>query len=224
MRLYLSSFRLGDHADKLVGLLDDADATSKRSVGVIANAMDALPADVRRASVDFEIEQLAGLGLAAEELDLRTYFSTAGSDGPDSDLLAGKLAGYRMLWVRGGNAFVLRSALAHSGADSLVTDLLSRDALVYAGYSAGSCVLAPSLRGIELVDPVDGVRRAYGTEPTWEGLGVLPYAVVPHYRSDHPESADIERVAELYRATGVPHRALRDGQAIVVEGDCEAIF
>jgi dipeptidase E len=53
---------------------------------------------------------------------------------------------------------------------------------------------------------------------------VLPYAIVPHYRSDHPESAAVETVAERYQATGVPHRTLRDGQVIVVHGGREAVF
>lgn len=211
MRLYLSSYRLGDHTGRLLELLG-----GPCPVGVIANAMDALP-DLREKTVRFEIDQLAGLGLAAEELDLRAYFA-------DPSALTSALAAYRMLWVRGGNTFVLRHAMAASGADVAIKDLLARDAVVYAGYSAGCCVLAPSLHGIELVDPLDGVESAYGAQPRWDGLGVLPYAIVPHYRSDHPESAAAETVAERYQATGVPHRTLRDGQVIVVHGEREAVF
>jgi hypothetical protein len=43
---------------------------------------------------------------------------------------------------------------------------------------------------------------------------------VPHYESPgHPETEDIGRVAERYRREGVPHKTLRDGQALVVDGD-----
>lgn len=113
---------------------------------------------------------------------------------------------------------MLRHALAESGADAILTDLLARDAVVYGGYSAGVCVLAPSLRGLEIVDEPGAVSATYGVPAIWDGLGLLEYAVVPHYRSPgHPETEACERLAEHYRAAGVPHRTLRDGQAIVID-------
>ena len=48
-------------------------------------------------------------------------------------------------------------------------------------------------------------------------MGLLAYAIVPHYRSRHPQSEAAELVAARYRADGVPYRALRDGQAIVID-------
>jgi dipeptidase E len=123
------------------------------------------------------------------------------------------------VWVRGGNTFVLRYAL-HSTGDDVLSGMLGRDALAYGGYSAGACVLALSLRGLETVDNAHAVSRAYGAEPAWEGLSVLPHAIVPHYKSpDHPESAACEAVARRYQAAGVPHVTLRDGQALVINGD-----
>ena len=46
----------------------------------------------------------------------------------------------------------LRRALAASGADEMIADLVRADRIVYGGNSAGACVLAPSLRGLETVD------------------------------------------------------------------------
>jgi dipeptidase E len=98
--------------------------------------------------------------------------------------------------------------------------MLARDAIAYAGYSAGVCVLTPSLRGLELVDDPDAVSTTYGDSPIWAGLGILDYAVVPHVDSpDHPESEACGRVAALYRKSGVPHRNLRDGEVLVIDGD-----
>jgi len=114
---------------------------------------------------------------------------------------------------------VLRYALHRSGADDLFRELLAADALVYAGYSAGACVLSPSLRGLELVDDADAVRRAYGSPPVWDGLALLTEAFVPHYRSpEHPETAAIEQVVTRYRAEGTAYRTLHDGQALLVDG------
>ena len=56
MRLYLSSFRMGDHPELLVAL---AGADYRRRV-VIANAMDDAPPEVRRAGVELELAALAG--------------------------------------------------------------------------------------------------------------------------------------------------------------------
>ncbi len=129
-----------------------------------------------------------------------------------------------MAWLTGGNVFILRYALSRSGADAAFGDLLAADALVYAGYSAGPCVLARSLRGLELVDDAEAVMRTYGAEPGWDGLGLLNEAFVPHYRSPgHPESAAMEAVVARYRAEGTPYRTLRDGQALVINGPDVAV-
>jgi dipeptidase E len=203
--MYLSSHRLGDHPEQLLTLL-----RTPGPVAVIANALDAAPAEIRARGVHDELAALRDLGLTAEELDLRDYF-------PDHQRLADTLAGYQLVWLRGGNAFVLRYALARSGADQLLAELVRRDALVWAGYSAGCCVLAPSLGGLELMVDPGVVRDHYRAEPVWEGMGLLAYAIVPHYRSRHPQSEAAELVAARYRADGVPYRALRDGQAIVID-------
>ena len=207
MRLYLSSFRIGNCPERLLEL-----ARGGSRAAVIANAMDAAPAGVRGEAVQLELGALSELGLDAEEIDLR---SPGISDG---------LADYDILWFRGGNTFVLRSALARSGSDAVVRQLLAKDRLVHAGYSAGVCVLAPSLRGLEAVDPPDDVVATYGEPPIWEGLGVLDHAVVPHVSSPgHHESEACTAVADRYREVGVAHVALRDGQVLVVDGSTSGI-
>ena len=208
MRLYLSSFRMGEHPDELVRM-----SGRGASVAVVANAVDGAPDDVRRAAVQLELAALSRLGLRPDEVDLRDATG-------DGELLRRRLASFDVLWVRGGNVFVLRHAMRESGADQIVIDALRRDDVVYAGYSAGPCVLAPSLRGLELCDDLAEVTRLHGTEPAWDGLGVLDHAFVPHLDSPgHPETEAMREVARLYRASGVPYVGLRDGQAMVVDGD-----
>jgi dipeptidase E len=49
---------------------------------------------------------------------------------------------------------------------------------------------------------------------------VLDEAIVPHLNSPgHPETELVQQVADLYDRTGVPYLPLRDGQALVVDGD-----
>ena len=206
--MYLSSFRIGDHPEHLIALLGDA----RGPAAVIANSCDGYPTDRRDAGVDYEISSLAAIGIEARELDLREFFGQA-------DQLKAELDALRLVWVRGGNTFVLRHAMAASGADALLVELLRQDALVYAGYSAGVCVLAPSMRGLEGVDEPELVRTTYRAEPIWEGLGLLDHLVLPHYDSPgHFETEAIGKIVEQFRAEGRPHETLRDGQAIVIDG------
>jgi dipeptidase E len=212
MRLYLSSFRMGDHPEQLLELIG-----ADRTAAVIANALDDQSPETRREGLQRELDALAELGLEARELDLRDYLAAP-------ERLAADLGDHGLVWLRGGNVFVLRYALAASGADAALTRLLHDNALVYAGYSAGPCALGPSLRGFEQVDDPAAVVATYGAEPVWAGLGVLDYVIVPHVDSpEHPESLRCNALADHLRAAGVPIRTLRDGQALVVAGDDERI-
>jgi dipeptidase E len=122
MRLYLSSFRLGDHPEHLVSLTGD----NGRRALVIANALDDQPDTIRRVSTGTEVRDLGQLGFDPAELDLRGY---AG----EPERLRTDLAGAALVWLRGGNTFLLRYALRHSGADTVLRDLLADDALTYGG-------------------------------------------------------------------------------------------
>lgn len=211
MRLYLSSFRLGNCPERLVDL-----TRGGTSAVVIANATDAYPQEGRSESVIRELDALSELGFRAEELDLRAYF--------DGRMIEDDLRGCDLVWIRGGDVFTLRYSLARSGADHVLHRLLTDDAVVYGGYSAGICVLAPTLRGLERVDDPAWLRMLYDADPQWDGLGVLDYCIVPHVDSpEHPESAACDRVAEHYRTSGIAHRTLRDGDVLVVDGETEQI-
>ena len=115
--------------------------------------------------------------------------------------------------------FVLRHVLARSGADHALIDLVRQDTIAYAGYSAGACVLAPDLHMLDRCDDPQAVQAAYGAPARFDGLALLDYVVVPHIDSPgHPETHILGTVADQYRAHGIAHRTLRDGQAIVING------
>jgi dipeptidase E len=203
MRLYLSSLDVGDRADELVRQVGVGGR-----VAVVANAMDGEPS--RDDELRHELDELTGLGLDPVEVDLRDH---------DRASTESFLAGCAGLWVRGGNTFVLRAAMARSGLDELLPDLLARDALGYAGWSAGACVLAPSLDGIELCDDPIAVPRVYGVPARWDGLGVVDVTVVPHVGSDPCVAETIRR----YDADGTAYLPLRDGEAVVLDGDPDGV-
>lgn len=205
MRLYLSSYQLGSQPEQFT-----CQVTGQRRGWLIMNALDGA-ADQRRRIDDTarQIDQLAGIGLVAGNVDLRAGFDPTAR--PD------------FVWVRGGNVFVLRMAMARSGFDRWIMERIAQNDLVYGGFSAGSCVLAPSLKGLEHCDPVEEAIAAYG-EVRFDGLGVLDRPVVPHLDSPgHPETELLGHVANVYDAAGQGYWALRDGQAVVVDGRGERI-
>ena len=210
VRLYLSSFRIGTRPDELLKLLG-----GRMRTALILNADDYKSAEDRVTSLQREMDELRNLGLEPREIDLRDYFGKPGA-------LRQALSICHLVYVRGGNTFVLRRAFRQSGADEL-RELLARDAIVYGGYSAGVCVLAPSLRGLELVDDPNVVPDSYHEPVIWEGLAVLPYQILPHYFSDHPESEAMDTVLQRWLHEHVLFRALSDGEAIVVDGEKQMV-
>ena len=152
MKLYLSSNGLGNEADKLASMLSE----NKRAA-VIFNALDfSDDTERKQATIDREINALDQMGLEAEGFDLRRYFGRP-------DVLRKEVSAFGLLWVIGGNTFVLRRAMAQSGLDRFLIEYRNSDGLVYGGYSAGICVLAPTLRGIDLVGrPARGPGRVSG--------------------------------------------------------------
>ncbi len=211
IRLYLSSYGLGNKPQELTPLVGE----NKRTA-VIVNAQDAKAPETRSERLQREIDALSGLGLQPEELDLRQYFGKSGE-------LKEFIKNFGLVWVRGGNVFVLRKAFKQSGFDEIITDLLKNDQIAYGGYSAGVCVLAPSLYGVELVDPKDEAAEGYDAETVWDGLGILGYAVAPHYKSDHPESDDVNKYVEYLADNHMLFKTLRDGEVIVIKGHNEKI-
>ncbi|MFI9506594.1 Type 1 glutamine amidotransferase-like domain-containing protein [Nocardia sp. NPDC052566] len=205
MRLFLSSYRFGAHYDRFAALVG-----GPGRIAVIPNACDSW-ADAWASAVTSDLVPLRNLGYTPEVLDLREYLGRPTE-------VARRLAEYPAVWVRGGNTFVLRTQFARSGADLALRRLLAEDALAYGGYSAGACLLTPDLHGIEAMDDPDQVRTTCGVEPRWDGLGLVDRRIVPHVASATDPNGESDRLAQRYRAEGVPHWALTDDDAIVVDG------
>ena len=209
MRLYLSSERLGERAGALLAMV------SGPRVAVIANGYDSC-SDIYRAELYDPITEFASLGLVAEQLNLRAHFGDPAS-------LRRRLGAYDLVWVMGGNSFVLRRAMKSSGFDRVINELLEADAIAYGGYAAGAVVAGPSLRGLELMDDPWEVPDGYDEPLIWSGLGLTPFAIVPHYRSRHPEAAAAEKVVSYMAARKARYRALSDGEVIVRVGNLERL-
>ncbi|MBU0667112.1 MAG: Type 1 glutamine amidotransferase-like domain-containing protein [Nanoarchaeota archaeon] len=207
MKFYLSSFRLGNKSEELARLMPE-----NKKIGYIPNACDFTKVDVNRRTAweKFDIESLSNLGLNVEYLDLKNYFGK-------TDILREEITGLGGIFVSGGNTFILRQAMNLSGFDLIFNELLNRKDFVYSGYSAGICVLAPNLKALQIVD--DSTDKPYKElqETILEGLGYLNYIILPHYKSDHPESADIDKEVQYCKDNNIQFKTLRDGDVIIIE-------
>jgi dipeptidase E len=206
MKLYLSSYLLGSEPSRLVQLLG-----GNKSAALIRNAADVYGDGLRPEYLKRHTESLASIGITAIDVDLRHYFGK-----PQE--LRNILSKVGLLWVTGGNTFTLRRAMRESGLDKMLPEILESENIVYGGFSAGACVLCPSLRGIHLGDEPEKVATGYPSEVIWDGIGLIKFYIVPHYRSPHPETEAMEKVSEYYKTNGLEHYNLQDGQAIVVDG------
>ena len=65
-----SSFRLGEHPEQLIALLDDPSGPA----AIIPNACGAYSPEGRVEGVQRELDAPGGLGIEADVLDLRDYF------------------------------------------------------------------------------------------------------------------------------------------------------
>jgi dipeptidase E len=202
MKLYLSSFRLGNSRERLVELAGGA-----RQVAVIPNALDAVGDPTRTAVIERGVHDLWTLGFESTILDLREYFGDPTSLGND-------LARYGILFVTGGNVFILRRAMRQSGLDAYLQSEAGTD-LLYAAYSAGACVLGPTLHGFEYVDDPCVVPSGYEEDAIWDGLGLIDFVFIPHYESEHHESAAIMSVVDFAARNDIPFKALRDGDVFI---------
>lgn len=205
MNYYLSSYKLGNETEHLKQM------APKGKIGYIPNALDFTGADPerRKKHIEADAESLRALGLEVEIIDLKEYFH-------EENILQDKLKELGAVFVSGGNVFVLRQAMKLSGLDNILKDFSESDAeFLYAGYSAAGCVLAPSLKAYEIVDPID-MPYPEITSIIWDGLGLVDFAFTPHWDSDHPESADIGKVIDYCISHNIPYRTVRDGEVIII--------
>jgi dipeptidase E len=204
MKLFLSSYRLGDSPKKLIELYSD-----NKKIAVIANSMDFVSEKDRRESVQQEINDLLSLGLSPKELDLRNYFSK------ESELKE-EIISYGGVWVRGGNTFILRRAMCQSGFDKIIKEKVKDPNFVYSGYSAGICVLSKTLRGLDIVDNPNIAPQRYNPDIIWDGIGIINFSIAPHYNSNHPESEMVDKTVEYFKENNLPFKTLRDGEVLII--------
>ena len=206
MKLYLSSFKLGNRTDYLKEWLK----THDNKIALIPNARDFrddLYASEERILTD--INDLTNLGFNTIKLDLRNYFGKPKE-------LEEHLREFSACYVSGGNTYVLRRAMAMSGFDKFLKSKTDDGGFLYAGYSAGICVLADKLDGISMMDEPEIDPYNYGSI-IHDGIGLLDFTPIPHYQSDHFETEFANKAVEYCEQNGIIYKTMQDGEVIIIE-------
>ena len=98
MKLYLSSYKLGNQTDELIKWVKE----HNNDILVISNALDVFPDGERKMNGILEkSKELETLGFNPIHLDLRNYFNKP-------ELLREEIQKFQAFYVLGGNTFVLR--------------------------------------------------------------------------------------------------------------------
>lgn len=160
----------------------------------------------KQQGIQEDVKELEDLGFDVTVISLKDYFY-------NKEELRRKLDKFNAFYVIGGNTFALRQAMFLSGFDEYLKSIKDNPNYLYAGYSAGICVLAKDMHGLEVCD--DPNINPYGIETIWEGLGYFDYIFLPHYKSNHKETKLIDDSVEYCNKNNIKYRTLRDGDVII---------
>lgn len=208
MRLYLSSHGFGDQLATLQDMVGE-----NKKVLFIDNAKDDLDDVARKLHVIEKKAEFEAAGLEFYELDLRNYFGKP-------EQLAKIVNATGLLWVSGGNTFIVRRAMAYCGLDTILQNALKNDQFVYGGSSAGAIIATKTLRGTEMGDDPYIVPADYDEEIIWNGLGLLYLQLVPHYQSEW-FGDEAQAMVDYFEENGLKYATLRDGEVYIVNGEIE---
>jgi len=91
-----------------------------------------------------------------------------------------------ILYIMGGNTFKLMYYVSRSNFKDSINNLMEREG-IYIGVSAGSIILGSTiLTASEILEDENDIFL-----DKYEGLGILPFAIVPHYNTSLEEKVNL---------------------------------
>lgn len=205
MKLYLSSYKLGQDIEVLQDWLKDHD----NKIGLIINSRDVFPDGERKTiGIENDAKELEELGFSVEIVDLKKYFGK-------KEELEGLFDRVHAFFALGGNAFTLRRAMKFSGFDEVLKEHVDDDNILYGGYSAGICVLCKDLQAIAVMDDPDIDPYNSNMPAIYEGVGLIDEVIIPHFESDHKETELANKAVEYCKQNNLEYITLHDGEVII---------
>lgn len=207
MKFYLSSLRIGNNPKDLLKLVG-----KNKNTAYISNALDyTADLDRRRFMEEKDMGELRRNGFEVEKIELRQFFFKEKE-------LEDKLKNFGLIWVRGGNEFVLRQAMKLSGLDNILKKFKEEKvSIVYGGYGAGVTIIGPTLKGLELIEDIEQKPYLALKYTIWEGLNLIDYQIVPHHDIKNPSVSAMNELIEYYEQNKISYKTLKDGEVIIIK-------
>lgn len=213
MKLYLSSQRLGNHSNKILELVGE-----NKNVVVIANALDDKSQKHRDDRVNKEKIMLKSIGLNPEELDLRNFFGKGRE-------LGEYIKSKSLIWIRGGNVFILRRAMMACEFDKYVLPLIKQGKIAFGGYSAGTIIACRDLFASEMVDDIYSVPDDYPVDfLETKGLNLLNFYLIPHWDSTEDWAKNIKSYGAYLKSKNRKVVTICDGEVYYSNNDIPVIL
>lgn len=193
-KLFLTA-SFADVSSQLSSFLNDS--IDGKSVAFIPTA--SLVEDYR-GYVDNDRIAFEKLGIRINELDI----STASFPSIKTILLESDY-----IFISGGNTFYLLQELKRTGTDQLICDWVNKGK-PYIGSSAGSIVLAPNIRYVELMDDAQKAKQLDNTQ----GLNLINFYPIPHF--DNAPFADVAHQIFSHYHSQLNLKPLSNDQFIII--------
>lgn len=203
MILYLSSYKFGNDTQ----YLKDWISKNNNEVLLIFNALDAKGEEKIKNNISIDTKLLTEIGFEVKVVDLKDYFGKA-------EQLKNEFSKYNTYCVMGGNVFVLRQAMNLSGFDEYLKEISSNDNYLYIGYSAGSCVLSKDIEPLATVD--EPISLYDKSKVIYEGIGLVNYLIIPHYKSDYHKSYLIDELVLKCEKENIKFKTINDGDVKII--------
>lgn len=204
MRLYLSSYGLGNDTSYLKKWIKE----NGNEIVMISNAHDNdIGEEDYEERLNDKIKTIEEVGFKVKIMDLKKYFY-------DNDKLVKDLKRYKAFFIRGGNTYVLRKAFELSSFDKYLINNRDKD-ILYIGESAGCCVLAKTLDGVDIED--EPINIYNDDKVPYYGLGLIGFSPVPHYKSEYVDQSIINDTIKYLEKRKIEYKLIKDGDVIIID-------
>jgi len=208
MKKYLSSYKLWNHTETLKKMFWE-----NKKIALIPNARFLKNGYSEKAKLSAEksLEELKNLWFETEIIDLWDYFWK-------EKILEKKLLNFAWVYVTWWNVFVLNQAFKLSWFWNILQKFeKERKDFVYIAYSAGVCVLSPSLDWYQIVDDSNYFPYSEIQKIIWEWVWLINFNFSPHYDSNHPESKLIDEEIKYCIDNKILFKAVKDWEVLIFE-------
>ncbi|MFH1175497.1 MAG: Type 1 glutamine amidotransferase-like domain-containing protein [bacterium] len=199
MKLFLAS-----SFDKTISLFIERlpNINKRQKVLFISNASDHCEGD--KWWVESDRNAFIENGFDLSEIDLRDI---------SKDDLSLQLNNSDILHICGGSVFYLLSLIREKELESIIKDAILKDKLIYTGTSAGSMIVANSVKSA-FIEPEE--KDFVKIIPDFNGIDLVNFLIVPHCNNSDFIKDNID-TARYLPELKTPLIMLYDNQAVWVE-------